>query len=124
MNSVKKGQGEVATLRAWRDLTAEVRNDPANKNPDGTLKSRGLCVWFHDLVAAVNKEGFDFVKEDGKEVLDGAALTRFLNKARKNLQLNFQKGGMPSDEAETRCSIGGPNFLKIEVLVEMDTGGF
>jgi len=118
MNSVKKMGGGVATLRAWKELTEEVRNDPDNAG-----KTRGLNVWFHDLVASVKKAGFDFTKEDGS-VLEGASLTRFLNGARRDLALNFRRDGMPAEEAETRCSIGGPNFIKIEVLVEMDTAGF
>ncbi len=124
MNSVKAQRGGVATLRAWKELTEAVRTAPENQNADGTTKTRGLNVWFHDLVAAVQKAGFAFVKEDGETVLEGASLTRFLNGARRDLALNFRKEGMPAAEAETRCAIGGPNFIKIEVLVQMDTAGF
>jgi len=118
MNSVQTDGGAVATLRAWKELTDAVRSAPENEG-----KQRGLNVWFHDLTAAVGKGGFSFTKKDGSD-LEGASLTRFLNGARKDLALNFVKGGMPSDEADERCSIGGPNFLKIEVLVSMDTAGF
>ncbi len=114
--SVQEGAGELVTLGQWKALSDSVRA----ANPG---KERGLCVWHHELVLALSKQGYSLTKKDGT-ALEGASLTRFLNGARKMLKLNMLKSGLNAVDAEEKTKIGGSNFIKIEELREMDISGF